>query len=232
MAMNRGGTSNGLTLVESVLSIIIVGIMLVAALRTLGATALAKNIQYHQQTAARLAHELMAEIIPTDYEEPGARSTIILESGAGTTVSLDPSEGITTTKFGTETGESLGGTRQHFDDVDDYNGWSSSPPQTVTGATIANTTGWSRAVVVTWVQPATLAVSGVDTGLKLITVTVTDPRGVETTLVSLRSRASSIDIEPVDAKELVRTVGIDFQLGAEDEGRVNRSVHLLNQVAK
>ena len=76
-----------------------------------------------------LASDLVAEIIATAYEDPND----------------DPG-------FGPE-GVEGAGPRSGFDDVDDYNGWSSQPPKYRDGTTIPNREDWRRQVTVQFVQP-------------------------------------------------------------------------------
>ena len=234
MAVRRSNTRpaprRGLTLIESTLSVVIVAVMLVAALRTLGSTARANDIQLRQQTAARLAHELMAEIIPSRYEEPWNIATLVIDDGLGGIINLDPSEKLSVPGFGLETDEDDGSTRSRFDDVDDFHGWSSSPPEDKDGTAVLNALGWTRSVTVTYANPVTLAPTAIDTGIKRVTVTVTDPRGVDTSLVALRSEASTYDAQPVDDEQYVRSIGVDLQIGADGASMVNRSAHLLNHV--
>ena len=63
--------------------------------------------------------------------------------------------------------------RSAFDDVDDYDSWTASPPQYRDGTTIPNRTGWRQRVVVTRVTPANPTVtSGTDQGAKRIRVKI------------------------------------------------------------
>ena len=78
----------------------------------------------------------------------------------------------------------------NFDDVDDYDGWDSSPPESRDGASMANSTGWRRTVVVERVDPAApMSTVASDKGLKRITVTVYQGATVASRLVALRSNA-------------------------------------------
>jgi hypothetical protein len=75
--------------------------------------------------------------------------------------------------FGLESGESTGN-RSLFDDVDDYVGWTSSPPVNRSGIAIPGMTGWTHTVSVAWADPVTLGnTNSINTGLKKITVTAT-----------------------------------------------------------
>ncbi|OHB74408.1 MAG: hypothetical protein A2Z25_19770 [Planctomycetes bacterium RBG_16_55_9] len=61
----------GFTLVEAVMSMLIVGTMLVAALSTVGASRLSQYKTSRSHCGRLLAESLMAEILRQDYQEPG-----------------------------------------------------------------------------------------------------------------------------------------------------------------
>src|SRR2546421_12243172 len=102
----------GLTLIEVVASTMIVSLMAVAALNALGAATKSSNSLGNRAVAAGLADELMSEIMMQPYSDPDGQAI-----------------------FGHESGEATS-PRSAFDDVDDYNGWSTSPPQYRDGTTI------------------------------------------------------------------------------------------------
>jgi len=144
-----GWRPGAFTLVEAVLSLVIVGAVLVAALSTVGASRLSQQRTSQYSRGQLLAESLMAEILRQDYQDPN-----------------DPPV------FGCESGESTS-TRADFDDVDDYNGWSSSPPTAKDGTQLAGLSGWQRSVTVQWVDPADITqVQASETNTKRITVTV------------------------------------------------------------
>lgn len=161
----------GFSLVEAVLSVAVVGTMLAAVLNTVGAS---RRTQYVIAQRSRggllLANALMTEILRQCYEEPGGAPV-----------------------FGIETGEAAD-SRAQWDDVDDYHGWSSSPPQDKEGGAIPDFEGWTRSVTVEWVtvedptQP-----SGTSTGLKRITVTVKCGELVMASLIAFRTSAWDTD---------------------------------------
>ena len=131
------------------MSIVIVSVMLVSALRVLG-TARAGDVTDTRRTiAVTLAQDLMEEILAQPYEDA--------IDGDGT---------------GPDAGES-GGTRSGFDDVDDYNAWTATPPQDKSGVEMVAYTGYTRSVQVVWALPADPnADDVVATGLKRIEVTI------------------------------------------------------------
>jgi len=141
----------GVTLVESAISVVIVGVMFVAVLNMVAGAQTTEYANLHRSRGLVLAEDLMNEILQWPYMEPGATSSAITrEAGEG------------------------GGNRSRFDDLDDYHGWKASPPQALDGSAIAWATGYERDVTVKWVKrlPDYRSVSGSETGRKCITVVV------------------------------------------------------------
>lgn len=162
----RGRPRRSFTLVEAVISIVLVGVMLVAAINTLGATAVSKRSIEQQMLGNSLAQDLMAEILNEAYEEPDDAPN-----------------------FGRETGEGVG-SRANWDDVDDYAGWSKSPPKAKDDTPLSGFDAWTRSVEVVWVKPADLTqVASAKTGIKRISVTVSRNDGPATELVAIRTHA-------------------------------------------
>jgi hypothetical protein len=91
--------------------------------------------------------------------------------------------------LGPDAGEAIGN-RSLFDDVDDYLGYSESPPQDRSGMAISDATGWRRQVTVQWADAVSLQPSAaVNTGLKQIVVTTSKTGSTGTTLTAYRSIA-------------------------------------------
>ncbi len=155
----------GFTLVEAVISIVLVGVLLVAAINTLGATAVSKRSIEHQALGYTLASDLMAEILNQAYEEPND-----------------------TPEFGRESSES-GGDRTDWDDVDDYDGWSATPPETKDEEPLDGYDQWTRSVEVAFVNPTSLNDLGGNTGVKRITVTASFKGVPAAELVAIRTQA-------------------------------------------
>ena len=157
-----------LSLAEAVISIAIIGVMLVAALNTVGASQTTQKKMSDRSRGVLLAQDLMSEILQQHYEDPG------LSAG---------SFGLAGAKIGD-------GSRTLWDDVDDYDGWSASPPQEKDGTEITGFDGWRRSVAVEWVDQLDVAAErGSDTGVKRITVSVTLDDAPLATLVALRTNA-------------------------------------------
>lgn len=219
----------GLTLVEAVISIAIVGVMLVAALNTLGATVRARQLQGRWSQGAALAPQLMAEILQASYEEPQAGS-FTLDDGEGGLLEIPTPLPPLTPQFGPEFGED-DGTRVNFNDVDDYEGWQGKPPQAKDGTPLDGYAEWQREVWVQFADPADAKGVGksTETGLKRIEVNVTDPDGKVTTLVALKSKLGAYEEPPSAEKTFVAWVGVELQLGQVTAAMMSGS-SLLNQL--
>ncbi|MEK6674330.1 MAG: LamG-like jellyroll fold domain-containing protein [Planctomycetota bacterium] len=161
----RPSRKRALTLVEMVISMVIVSVMLVAALNTVGASKLGQNNTHDHQQANLLAHALMAEILNQPYADSSILNKIKLKIlVAGVTVD-EP--------LGPEVGENVSGYRDAFDDVDDYNGLSESPPREKNGTALPGLTGWRRNVTVVYTKNSDPNLSVfADEGSKRITVQV------------------------------------------------------------
>lgn len=160
----------GVTLIEVAVSTVLVGLVLVAALETLGGAMRTMRRASTELQAHTLAETLLMEVVALPYSDPDGNST-----GIG----LESDEG------------SAAGDRTAFDDLDDFQGWSESPPEQRLGSSIAGCTGWTRTVEVAYLKatPASglLATSVNDQGLKKVTVLVIDPDGTKTSLYAIRS---------------------------------------------
>ncbi|HET6249155.1 MAG TPA: hypothetical protein VFE47_15785 [Tepidisphaeraceae bacterium] len=195
-------------MIEACVSVVLVGVLLAAAMSVAAQSARTRYAQKDMTRGMSLARQLLAEIVQDSYEQPGATTSIL----------------------GPEAGE----TRQTFNDVDDFNGWSESPPADVTGTPIPGFTGWSRAVKVEWVTPLpggnTFTTSAVETGLKRITVTVTAPSGLISTAVALRSRYSIYDKPPGAAAAYTSWIGTSLQIGNDATTTAAGGANPMNQV--
>ncbi|HOW72020.1 MAG TPA: hypothetical protein PKY77_15580 [Phycisphaerae bacterium] len=145
----------GFGYIEAVISVVILGSAVAMALHTFGAFARGALFDRETTIATELAAQLAAEIRSQAFEDPGA--TIV---------------------FGPEADET-DGTRQDFDDVDDYNGWTATPPQQRDGTPMDEYPKFSQNAVVEY--------DG-STDLKKITVTVAKDGQVRAELLLLRAR--------------------------------------------
>lgn len=170
----------GLTLVEMLVSTVLVGVLLVAALNTVGTARMGQRKLYERRQGQQLAATLMAEILAQPYADETQIDNLkseILVNGRTVSASLGP-----------EFGENLAGNRAAFDDIDDYQGWSASPPQERSGTPQAQLAGWQRSVAVAYVQADDVSVlKGADEGAKRVTVSVAHEGVPVAELVALRT---------------------------------------------
>ncbi len=153
--------TQGFTLVEAAISIVLVSVLLVAALNTLGASKLGQLKTMQRGRGHLLAQGLLSEIMRQSYADPEDVGPIDLTAGSIPAYSL-----------ARDSGES-GSNRADFDDVDDYHGWTSKPPQYKDGSAIPNLADWERSVTVERLSLADVKQLSVsEKGLKRITVTV------------------------------------------------------------
>lgn len=149
MAVGPLPSRDGFSMVEVAVSAAITGVLLVAALQTV-----ANSIATQAQAATRsiadfLAEDLVTEILQKAYMDPAASAGL-----------------------GPETGESASA-KTTFDDVDDYAGWTESPPQRRDGSTMTGMDGWQRQVSVEWVGSTDVnQTSPTESGVKRISVVV------------------------------------------------------------
>jgi hypothetical protein len=138
-----------LSLMEVVISTLIVGVMTVAALNGLGSATRSGELAGNRGIAHGLADDLVSEILSKAYSDPAG-----------------------TAGFGLEGGEAA--PRTNFDDVDDYHNWNSKPPKAADGTTIPNRADYRQRVTVEKVVPSnpSQVVGGADQGAKRICVTI------------------------------------------------------------
>jgi len=178
--MQTRRNERGLTLIELV---VVIAVMLVAIppLTSLYTEVASASVdETYQSAAVSLADSLMEEIVSKAFEDP------------------DLSEGT----FATEEGS-----RAAYDDIDDFDGLSNSPPQGIDGSDLDDYGGITRSVLVdnvttTTPDPVTAETDG-STPLKRIKVKVvwTGGRGGELTLSTLRARLA--DEEEEGDQELI-----------------------------
>ncbi len=190
----RAKRRGGLSLVEVVVSSLLVGLVMVASLRSTGAVFRTWSVAADQAVGQAIVQHLMSEVIQARYE--------------------DPEE---TPVFGHEPAEAQSPTnRNDFDDVDDYHGWSVSTPEQKDGTPLSDYASWQRDVTIALVDPDDpTTVSGTDEGLKRITVTATSPQGQQTTLVALRSRLGMLEQAPSFDTTFVTGIGSSLKIGSD-----------------
>ncbi|MBV8781637.1 MAG: prepilin-type N-terminal cleavage/methylation domain-containing protein [Phycisphaerae bacterium] len=156
---------SGFTLVEATLSVLIVSILMVAAMAAADVAITTQSRTGDRAAGRWLAAGLMTDVLSLAYQDPNYPTT---------TLGIDPGESANN--------------KATFDDVDDFNGWSESPPQDKGGNVIPRFTNWKRTVTVQWCSAtAPSTISGSETGCKLITVQVFHNNVMMATRVALKA---------------------------------------------
>lgn len=169
----------GFTLIESIISILVVGVMFVASMSVLSQSRLSRFISADGLQGQLLADALMSEILQQSYQEP-----VVEFSSLGVDVSEDPE------------------VRTMWNDVDDYEGWTASPPQDKYGTVMTGLSGWTRSVEVSYVNLSNLMTPvGADTGIKIITVLVLHNNRQVAKLCSVRTGAAQSRSEIIEEIE-------------------------------
>ncbi len=166
-------SARGLSLLEVVLSMTIIGALMPAIFALVGASAERSLIAQRKAQATWLAHDLLAEI------------------GTRPCTASDPDllTGITTALGDLLSPPGTGGARTAFATVFDYDGWDSFPPVDENGDPVPGFDGWYRAARVVPVNPRTHAVRPGTAAAARITVTVMGPGNTRTELVVVRTAA-------------------------------------------
>jgi MSHA pilin protein MshD len=185
--MNQSGrrTTRAFTIIEAALSVAIVGVLLAVSLTTFAAIAKQRKVQMERRLGYELGQQLMSEVLQQYFQDP-----------------VSP-------VFGPEPGE----TRATYDDVDDYNGLSETPPTRKDGTTLSDYSGWTRAVVVAYVDPLNPGNTIASSTLKCVTVTVTAPSGKQYVLVGYRSQYGLNEYTPPAVTNFLTWAGVDLQVG-------------------
>ena len=182
--------TRGVTLVELIVFIVIVGVAMSALFAIFGTiTKASADPQVRKQVLA-IAESLMDEValMPFTYCDPddANAATALNAAGCATTPEAIGPEALNVPPGGPA--ETRTGSVRPFDNVNDYHGFSMGPGiQDITNAPIAGLGAYSANITVT----QTALASGVDlipaADSLLISVTVTGPGGVSTTLEGYRT---------------------------------------------
>lgn len=139
----------GFTYSEVLVATIIISVLLVAALQLFGNLGRSTQHTFDQNTAENLTIEMIREIMTKHYEEPD--DTPIL---------------------GQEAGE-IPDSRLNYDDVDDYDDWTSEPPQDRIGNTRLRHANLERKVTVGYVAANDFTQTvDTDQGFKRVVITI------------------------------------------------------------
>ena len=156
----------GITLAETVVSTLIIGLVLVSTIQIVGPIVRSGSVMADRTVASNLANELSEEIATKLFTSPLLADLESMGPGAGET-------------------------RATYDDIDDYHGLSNSPPQLSDMRVLSTLSGWTRTVKVVHVNMNDPSVDSANyTGLKRVTVTVSK-NGIElASVISLHAHAA------------------------------------------
>lgn len=201
---------NGFSMLEVIISSMLIGVVLVAALDSVGSAVLATQLRSEQMDATVLCNGLLAEAMAMPYEDTDSTAPV---------------------DFGAESDEpAVAGARTSFDDLDDYDGWTSSPPVNRDGTAVDGATGWTRTVAVEkirWNDPDwTLGYGQADEGVRRISVTVTSPTGDATRFRAIRSSSGALQQSPSVDTTAVTSVSVTLHAGSAEP--VTSCTSLLN----
>ncbi len=122
------------SLIECTVSVMLVGILMAAALRSLSTSHLRDENSLLRMQGQQLCDSFRQEILSKAFAEPNSVST---------SLGLDDTER-----------QNL---RATLDDVDDYANMKLAPPTDLRGNVLPGLAAWRVAVVVSWADPVTLA---------------------------------------------------------------------------
>ena len=150
----------GVTLIELVISIVVLSIALIALINAMGGSLQRSSNILLQDHSIQLAQAYLDEILAKRYDE----TTPIGGVPASTTVNC--------AALGAETGEN----RATFDDVDDYDGLNDQPPRSQTSTSFPEYAQYRVTVTVSCVG-GDLGQFATADSLKRIEVAIIDPKG-------------------------------------------------------
>lgn len=199
----------GITLLEVAVSSLLIGLLTVASMKTTGGVLRTWNGVQNQYDESGLAEQLLAEVLQASYEDPDGSPV-----------------------FGIEGGETSSPTnRSEFDDTDDYDDWTETPPKQKDGTTLSGFTGWTRLINVQKLNKNNPTQArndnSADKGLRRVTVTVTDPQGNQTSVNGWRSNAGSPDQPQGKDGTFVVWMGCKLKIGSSGES-ISSGTDILN----
>ena len=140
-----------IALIETVIAMLLIAFVLISSIQIVAPIVRSSHVHTDRLVAANLASELTEEIATKHF--------------------IDPAEDDPDT-LGPEADERPAN-RLDFDDIDDYQSWSASPPRNSQNDDITTLAGWTRSVKVVHADPADPNTdSGTYTGVKRITIVV------------------------------------------------------------
>ena len=179
--MTRAPGRRAFSLAEVVISTAIVGVLLASVFSVVGMSARRGAGAAESERAAWLARDLLAEIASRPCAWLGP-DVVALDTGV---IGLKIDEGGVLIRAGV--GEHPD--RTAFNDIWDYDNWSSSPPVDADGAALPGYAGWTRRVDVDAIDPRTGSMRAFQDTCALVVVAVLRGKRVVHTETLVRSQA-------------------------------------------
>lgn len=178
-AMHRRRLTRGLTLIELLLFVVVVGIALAAILKVFVTATTASTDPMVRRQQLAIAESLLREVelMPFTWCDPAQDPNVDTVANAAACTSPENS--------GPEAGQTRYGPANFFNNVNDYAGFSMAGIRDVTNTAITGLSGYSASVAVAAAALDTVPAAG--DALK-ITVTVTAPDGSVISLQGWRTR--------------------------------------------
>jgi hypothetical protein len=172
-------------MVEAVFATLTVGLLTVAVLTLFGAAARERAVTSGRAQGMELAQALMDEIAGVQ-----VGVSVVQQSGSvgGTVYALNDNRSIIQPKKKQKTEAAVTPSRADFDEITDYDGWTSTPPRDRDGDAIPGADGLTRSVELTEVNlsdPGGPAAA--DTGVFCVRVTVLRGRAELASVTMIRS---------------------------------------------
>lgn len=145
--------SRGFILIEASISYVVLSLALVALVPMFILSLRANKASEKTAVAAHLAQELLEEVRLRRWDESTPAPAVHIAAGGS---------------LGADAGENAADKRT-FDDIDDFSGWSESPPADPVMRPLPDFSSYSRSVVVGYLD-ASFQASGSPTDLKQVTV--------------------------------------------------------------
>jgi MSHA pilin protein MshD len=178
-AMHRRRRARGLTLIELLLFVVVVGIALAALLKVFVTATVASSDPMVRRQQLAIAESLLREIelMPFTWCDPALSANAETAANAAACNAVEGN--------GPEGGQTRYGPANFFNNVNDYDGFAMNGIRDVTNTAIAGLAGYAASVSVTAAALDSIPAAG--DALK-ITVTVTGPDGSVVSLQGWRTR--------------------------------------------
>lgn len=197
----------GFTLVEAVISIVIMGVLMAAALNGIGYAARDRRGQADMRRGRALISAMAREIMAQRYAEPN---------------------GVVSTPAG-------GGSRTDFNSIRDYAGLTERPPLERDGRAVPGATGWTRTVTIEGVDidVATMGLTAarpLNAVMASAVITATSPTGKTYQTRVYRSAWGAADVTtPAAGLAIGLNVKLTSGSGEKGEETMTTSIDLENQ---